>query len=224
MRQQRDAAWSGQTIGAIARVIAARAGLVSVVSDRLADTIPAGALQNGESDRQFMRRLLAPLGARVVVKDGRLIVLATGERVSAGTGRALPPIEIDLAKTGAWIRWRRSDAHTAGTVIARYHAEDGATISHVSVGSGIPRRTLSPIYPSIGAATAAAEGQRRARAASRDWIEIQTALLPFAAPLYPIVVHGAPSGFPSEITIQQVRHSVGKAAASTTITARPNAV
>lgn len=222
MRQQRDAAWSGQTIGAIARVMAERAGLVPVVSDRLADTIPAGALQDGESDQQFMRRLTAPHGGRVVVKDGRLIVLASGERVSAGTARALPAVEIDLAKTGAWIRWRRSDTHTAGTVIARYRAEDGATISRVSVGSGIPRRTLSPIYSSIGAATAAAEQQRRAADASRDWIEIQTALLPSAAPLYPLTVHGAPSGFSRRLTIQQVRHNVGRAAASTIITARPD--
>lgn len=224
LREQRDRSWSGQTLRQIVDAIAARAGLVPSVSDTIASTMPASTLQSAESDQQFLRRLIGPLGGRMVVKDGRLIVLAAGERRAIRSGAALPSVEVDATESGAWIRWRRSDRHTEGTVIARYFGADGATIQRMSHGDTPPRRLLPDVYGSIQEATRAAARFKRMAGSTRDWIEIQTALTPAARALHPLVVTGAPSGFSGDLTIHQVRHAVGREVATTTITARPDGV
>ena len=219
LREQRARSWSGQTLRQIVDAIAARAGLVADVSDALAETLPVSTLQNAESDQQFLNRLIGPLDGRVVVKGGCLLVLAAGARRAIRSGASLPPIEVG---SGAWVRWRRSDRQTEGTVTARYYGPDGATIQRLRHGDAPPRRLLPDVYGSVQEATLAAARFRRLAGATRDWIEIQTALTPAARALYPLVVADAPPGFSGDLTIYQVRHAVGRDVSTTTITARPD--
>ena len=219
LREQRDASWSGQSIGQIAAAIAERAGLVPAVSGGLAGIVPEGAMQAAESDRQFLGRLIDRLDGRLMVKDGRLLVLAAGERRSA-SGAALPALAIDL-DDGSWVRWRRSDPGVRGSVSVRHYGEDGATIETAVVGSGIPKRRLPSVFAARGPALAAAERKLLEGEASRDWIEIDGGLRPEARALYPLTLAGAPVGFSEQLTVMEVRHTVGQKVAQTVIRARP---
>ena len=221
LNEQRSASYAGRSIGEIAGVIAERAGLVPVVSGGLAGVIPDGALQEAESDKQFLRRLVRDRGGRFIVKDGRAVVLATGEKYSAGTGGALPALSVDLAEDGAWVRWRRADSEVRGSVSVQTFAADGSTIVTKTVGSGIPRRRLQGLYRNPGDALRAAEARLLQAQSSRDWIEIERRLTPQARALYPLEAVGAPEGFSGELIIQEVRHMVGQQVARTVIRARP---
>ena len=221
LREQRDASWTGQSIGAIVGAIAERAGLVPAVSAKLAGIIPAGAIQQAESDRQFLFRMLLAHGGRPVVKEGRLAVLTAGERFSAASGSALPPLSVDLAEDGSWVRWRRGDSGVRGTVSAKVYGPDGSTLLTVSAGSGTPRRRLQGAWRNPDDALRAAERRLLQARSSRDWIEIERELTPQARALYPLNATGAPEGFTDDLIIQEVRHSVGGQVARTVIRARP---
>ena len=219
LREQRDASWTGQSIGDIVGAIAERAGLVPAVSAMLSEVVPDGAIQVAESDRQFLHRLLNRLDGRALVKGGRLIVLAAGERTAA-SGATLPPLTIDL-EDGSWVRWRRTDPGVRGTVSARYYAPDGSTIRTVTVGSGLPRRRLPGVFYEAGTATRSAERNLLKSASSRDSIEIERQLTLSARALYPLQLTHGPHGFPTQLTIQEVRHTLGQQVARTLIRARP---
>ena len=225
LREPRDASWSGQSIAAIAGTIAERAGLVPAVSPALGSVVPAGAIQSAETDQQFLRRLVARLVGRVVHKEGRLVVAPLGENVSA-SGAPLPAIEIDLNAAGAWVRWRRSESAIVDVVQATYLLADGVTPEFAVLGDApSERRTQRRRPPGTYARRSDAEAAiRRTLAAGRsgfDYIEITTSLMPAARALYPVSLTGVPEGFPTELTIHQVRHDLGRRVATTTVTARP---
>ena len=221
LNEQRSASYSGRSIGEIATAIAKRAGLVPAVSGKLAGIIPEGALQEAESDRQFLLRLVRGHGGRFIVKDGRVVVMPTGATHSAVTGGALPALSVDLGEDGAWVRWRRTDSEVRGSVSVQTFAGDGSTIVTVTAGSGIPRRRLQGLYRNPDDALRAAEARLRQAQSSRDWIEIDRGLTPGARALYPLDAVGAPEGFSGELIIQEVRHTVGQQVARTVIRARP---
>ena len=220
LREQRSASWTGKTIGEIAGAIAERAGLVPAVSAKLAGVTPEGAIQEAESDRQFLGRLVNRLGGRAPIKDGRLVVLAAGEKISALSGSSLPGLSIDLTD-GSWVRWQRGDTGVRGAVSAQVYGPDGSTILVVSAGGGSPRRRLPGVYRSPDDALAAAGRALLQARSSMDWIEIERTLTPGARALYPLLASNAPVGFSGDLIIQEVRHSVGQQVARTVIRARP---
>ena len=225
LRESRRASWSGRSIGDIAGAIAERAGLIPAVSAALGSVVPAGAIQSDESDEQFLGRLVARLGGRAVHKHGRLTVLAADEVVSV-SGSPLPPVEIDLRASGAWVRWRRSEAAIVDVVQATHLEADGTTQVYLALGDAPQgRRTVRRKLPGLYASRDDAEAAIRRRLASSrsgvDYIEVGTSLMPAARALYPVSLSGVPHGFPTRLTIHQVRHELGRRVATTTITARP---
>ena len=220
LREQRTTSWTGKALGEIVGAIAERSGLVPAVSAALAGIVPMGPIQEGESDRQFLGRLLDRENARINIKDGRLIALAEGETRAAVSGATLPATVVDL-RGEAWVRWRRADSAVKGTVVARYIAEDGATVAMVKAGRGFPERELQTIFGSPGEALRAAERRLLSAVASRDWIEIETGLTPGARAHYPLEVKGQPMGFPSRFALHEVNHLVGGQVARTRMRARP---
>lgn len=220
LNEQRDASYSGRSIGQIAATIAERAGLAPAVSGMLADIVPEGAIQAAESDRQFLFRLVGRFDGRWIVKDGRLVVLAAGERLSAKTGGALPALSVDL-DDGSWVRWRRADSGVRGSVSAQVYGPDGSTLLTVTAGSGTPRRRLPGPWRNPDDALRAANRKLLEARSSRDWIEIERTLTPEAKALYPLRAANAPVGFTGELTIHEVRHTIGGQVARTVIQARP---
>lgn len=223
LRQERDASWTGSSVGQIVSAIAERAGLIPAVSTMLAGVVPEGAIQAAESDQQFLGRLLNRLDGRMMVKGGRLVVLAAGENLAA-SGGTLPALVLDLDEDGSWVRYRRADPGIRGSVSARHYGADGSTIEMTIVGQGNqdnPKRRLPGTFPSKAAAESAAHRTLLKARASRDWIEVERHLTLDTRALYPLRLTGAPQGFATELTIQQVRHSIARHVARTTIRARP---
>ena len=220
LNAQRGASYSGRSIGEITAIVAERAGLAPAVSAELAGIVPEGAIQAAESDRQFLFRLVGRFNGRWVVKDGRLVVLAAGETLSAKTGASLPALSVDLTEDGSWVRWRRADSEVRGSVSALVYGPDGSTLLTVTAGSGTPRRRLSGAWRSPDDALRAANRALLQARSSRDWIEIERELTPEARALYPLTASGLPEGFSGGLIIQQVRHIVGSQVARTVIQAR----
>lgn len=225
LREPRTVSWSGQSIATIAAAIAERAGLIPAVSAVLGSVVPAGAIQSAEGDLQFLRRLVARSGGRVNYKDGRLVVLPADETVSA-SGQALPAVEIDLRASGAWARWRRSESVIVDVVQAVHLGADGTTPTYLTIDRRSPgrqpqRRRLPGVFADATAAEAAIQRVLASGRSGFDYIKIETSLMPAARAFYPVALSGVPKGFPTRLTIHQVRHSLGRRVATTTVTARP---
>ncbi len=225
LREIRTVSWSGRSISEIVAAIADRAALVPAVSAALGSVVPAGAIQSDESDEQFLMRLVARLDGRAIYKHGRLVVLAAGEALSV-SGSELPAVAIDLRASGAWVRWRRTERAIVDVMQATYLEADGATAAYLTLGDQPQgRRTVYGKVPGVFASKADAEAAiRRKLAGARagvDYLEVRTSLTPEAKALYPVTFSGVPQGFPTRLTIHQVRHELGRRVATTTITARP---
>ena len=218
LRTQRDASWEAQKVGDVVAVIADRAGLMPVIEPEVGGLATAAALQAGESDLAFVRRLVADAGGRVLVQDGRLIV-TRGDRGPAN----LPALDVDLRADGTWVSWRRGWRRTLGGVRATYLLEDGSTTAFVDVGEGEGRRrTLPAVYPSREAAAGAAAAFLARASTSRDTATFGGAFLPAANVLQPLRITGGedrlPAGFPA-LVVRRLQHTVGRQAATTLISA-----
>ena len=217
VRRPRDRQWTDQSLGDVARTIAADAGLTPAVHPDVAATPITARPQTATSDLVFLQRLVEGVNGRVVLQEGRLIVTAADQPVSS-----LPVLRIDVAAEGAWVEWRRSWGRAQQRVIAAYLLDDGATIDTVEVGSGDARRRLPTTYASRAEALAAARSHVTAADASRDRIEVSTVLTPTAQVLQPLELTGnpIPVGFPP-LVIHSIQHTLGRGAAQTILTARP---
>ena len=225
LKQSRRVSYAGQSLAEIAAAIAERASLVAVVSPALGSVVPTGAIQSDESDDQFLRRLVARLNGVYVEKDGRITILGAGDSASA-SGSPLPAVKIDLRASGAWATWRRSEAAIVDVAQATYLEADGATPAFLTLGEEPEgRQTVRRKLPGqFGTRDEAERAIRRALVDGRsgfDYIEIETSLMPEARALYPVSLSGVLEGFPTELTIHQVRHELGRRVATTTVTARP---
>ena len=218
LRTQRDASWEAQKVGDVVAVIADRAGLMPVIDPDVGGMATAAEVQLGESDLVFARRLVADAGGRLLVQDGRLIV-TRGDRARSN----LPALEVDLRADGTWVSWSRGWRRTLGSVRASYLLEDGSTTAVVDVGDGSSRsRTLPAVYPSREAAAAVAGAFLAGASTSRDSVELGGGFIPAANVLQPLRVLNAadriPSGLPPLI-VRRLQHSIGRNAATTTLTA-----
>ena len=159
----RDASWHEHTVGAIASAIASRAGWTAAVAPALATIEPSNPLQSGESDLQFLRRLVRRLGGRLVIQGDHLVVVDDSSAQSA-IGRPLPAVT--LGPRDLWASWRLSERPRVASVEASYLDEDGA-IDKVAVGEGQPLSRLPGVYNTAAEATAAAKKQARRAADAR---------------------------------------------------------
>ena len=164
-RIRRERGWTGTTLGAIARAVAAGAGLTAVVAPELDGLAVPVLAQHQQSDMALLRRLGREHDAVATVKSGRLILSPIGRGRSPG-GQALPALII-VKGDGSGGAYREIDRTADAGVEARWHDRAGATRRTVKVGggTGTPHR-LRRVYHSEADARAAAgaEAGRKARA------------------------------------------------------------
>ena len=222
LRVQRDGSWEAQKVGDVIAVIADRAGLAPVIDPAVGGLPTAAAVQVGESDLAFARRLVAEAGGRLLVQDDRLIV-TRGDRARDN----LPVLEVDLRDHGTWVDWSRGWRRTLGSVRASYLLEDGSTTAFVDVGGGEGSsrpRVLPTVYPSRDVAASAAAAFLAGAETSRDSVALGGRFLPAANVLQPLRIVGGedriPGGLPP-LVVRRLQHSLGRNAATTTIAATP---
>lgn len=210
----RDASWTGQTLGAIAQAIAGRGGLTAVVAGELASVVPMAAVQAGESDFTFIRRIARDAGGRAVAKAGRLVVMAAQSTAGAGSGVQLPAVmvadrNIDTSEGAFTLPYR-------GRAQARYRDQAG-DIQTVSAGADDGQTAILPlVYPDRATARGAAEA---ALTTPQREVVITAALDPAIRPLHPLQIDSnrIPAASGEGWTIATVRHRVADGRAPTTV-------
>ena len=212
--------WPGGPLSSFAEAVAARAGLEVVVDRALGRRLLAARPQIGQSDQAFLAGLVEPRGGRLVVQEDRLIVAAATEPTTF-SGATLPAVVVDLARDGAWIDWRRDDRDVVQRAEASYTGSDGVTMGVTGAGTGAARRLPGTFGSAEEAAAAAARAVQDSQA-SQDSLDVTTGLMLDAQPLAALTLRGGAvaAGFTDELSIQAVRHDIGRRAATTTITAR----
>lgn len=170
-RVRRERGWTETTLGAIARDVAAGAGLTPVVAPELAGIAVPALAQHHQSDMALLRRLGREHDAVATVKNGRLLLSPIGRGASPG-GRTLPALTIRKGDGGGG-RYREVDRTADAGVEARWHDQGTATRHTVTAGGGEAggtgtgkRHRLRRVFHSEAEAkrAAAAEAGRRRRA------------------------------------------------------------
>lgn len=218
-RDQRDASWEGKLVGEVVAAVADRAGLTASIDPAVGGLPASAAIQSGESDLAFARRVVVDAGGRLVAQDGRLIVLADTPAQSD-----LPALELDLDTDGTWVDWERGWRRTLGAVRASYLLEDGSTAAVVEVrnGQSAAAQSLPGVYPSREIAVAAASSHLAKAETSRNRVGLVRGFLPEANVLQPLRITGGadrvPGGLPP-LVVRRVQHRIGREAATTSIEA-----
>lgn len=219
LTRPRTAHWPGGPLSAVAEAVAERAGLAAVIDPALGRRVFAPRPQIGMSDQLFLAGLVDRVGGRLMVQDDHLIV-ADAAAPKTASGARLPTVTVDLAG-GAWIDWARRDTDVITRAEAAYVRSDGVTVGIIGAGRGEADRLPGIFNSPADAADASSRAVQDARA-SQDRLDITTGLRLDVTPLAPLIVQGAlPTGFSSDLSIEAVRHEIGRRAATTTITARP---
>ncbi len=217
----RRADWHDQPLRHIVEQIAGRAGLRANISAELADVRLADAVQDAETDRDFLGRLATRAGGAVIVEDDMLALVGPLETPPATT------LVLDPAAEGAWVSWQRGTPGTFEGVTARYLLADGATVASVTVGvAGSRTRHLPTIFPSEPEASLAARSALAESAAGHDSITVQWPRLrpDLHAPAPVRYRSGLPEGFGGDdLLLSEVRHTIDPAAgySTNTVTRRP---
>ena len=218
LHRPRDATWAEATLGDVVSTIAGRTGFEAVTAAALSGIIVDG-IQVGESDLQFLERVAAQWGGRVVVRGGRLILLAAGS--SAGSGTPLPVTRIET-DADTWTSGR-SDARAIDAVAARFQTPDGVS-GVVEVGEGATD-WMPGTYPSRDQAMAAASQRLLDRTADDTELTVLLPLRPDLQALYPVTFTG--DRIPTDIQgvslwIETITHGMpAEGAATSTLVARP---
>lgn len=220
INRTRTTNWDGGPLSSFVAAIAERAGLAAVIDPALGRRVLAPRAQIGISDQMFLGGLVERLGGRLVIQEDHLIVAAAAEPQTA-SGAILSPVTVDLAASGAWIDWSRHDTGVVGRAEAAYVGSDGVTVGVIGAGAGDAVDQLPGTFDSPALASAAMARVVQDARAGQDSLDITTGLRLDAIPLAQLVVRGAlPAGFSNDLSIEAVRHEIGRRAATTTITAR----
>lgn len=212
--------WAGGPLSALAEAVAERAGLTAVIDPALGRRILAPRPQIGASDQAFLGGLVDRLGGRLLIQEDRLIV-ADAAAPQTASGASLSPVTVDLT-AGAWIEWSRKDTHVTARAEAVFAGMDGVTVGQIGAGAGDAVDRLPGTFDSAAQAAAAAARTVQDALADQDSLDVTTGLRLDAMPMAQLVVRGGlPSGFHAGLSIEAVRHEIGRRAATTTITARP---
>lgn len=156
IREQREASYTGTTLGAIVSTIAARLKLIAAIDPKLAAIAVAHVDQTNESDANFLTRLGKQYGATATVKDGRLVFVPAGAGTSA-SGKALAAVTIER-KDGVSHRFTVADREAAAGVQAQWQDTAAGTTKTVTAGDDTagPQTKLRAVYPTEREAAAAA--------------------------------------------------------------------
>lgn len=186
-RTRREASHTGTSLGAIAREIAARAGLEPRIAPELASIPVPVRVQHHTSDMAFLRRLGREHDAVATVKD-RTLILAPIGRGATTSGKSLPLLELRRSDCARY-SFKEIERSADAGVEARWHdtlTGDRRTVraggTGAGTGTGTPRR-LRKVYHSEADARRAAEA--RAQAARRAEAEFSTTLALGRPDLYP---------------------------------------
>ena len=162
IRAPRTTAWEGQTLGDIARAIAARAGLKPVVAAEL-DAIAVPYLaQTSESDLHLLTRLGAQHHFTFAPKAGHLILAAKGGD-TLPTGDAMPVTTLALTELTEW-SVTLADRAAYKSVEAQWSDLAAGQTRKVTVGSGTPSFALRRVFPSAAEARQAATAKLQSAA------------------------------------------------------------
>ena len=171
LKQLRWRSWDETTLGAVARDVAAGAGLEAAVAGGLAAVALAHIDQTGESDAHFLTRLARRYGAALKLRGARLALVVAGSGKTA-SGRSAGEVTLRPEDVAEW-RLLAEDRDRYGAARARWWDWTAAAPQTVEAGGGAdgPALVLPELFASAAEAGAAAGA---ALAAARSCVACRT--------------------------------------------------
>ena len=157
----RDASYDQVTLGQLAATIAERHGLPLAISAELKVEALGHIDQRAESDLALLTRLTHPLGAIAKLADQKLII-AHKDRAKSISGKPLPPITLDAAAEGIYIRGTIKGRAKITQTKAYWQTADMPQKQAITQGTAGQTYTLKGTYSARGVAKAAAWSKLKA--------------------------------------------------------------
>jgi len=210
VKEQREASYTGQTLGQILSTIADRHGLVTAIDPKLAGIKVAHIDQTTESDVNFLTRLGKDYDATATIKDGRLVFIPAGAGTTA-SGTPLPALTLKRS-AGVSHSFTISDREGADTGVQAQYRDLGKAETKTAVAGDTSGtvKTLRRVYPTEEEAQAAAIATKSAAKRAQREIRLSCAIG------MPELIAGQPlrlTGFRSEIDevpwiVQDITHTL----------------
>ncbi|MDM5147660.1 hypothetical protein NQX30_04655 [Candidatus Persebacteraceae bacterium Df01] len=204
MRTPRDASYQDVAIGEIVTTIANRYGVKSSVHDAIGSLLPGEALQRGETDLSFLRRLAAAAGAKFIIKKSGFYFLPQNVADSV-SGSSLAASYIDVTDPNVTCDWVVS-SRKQSSVIVKYYDDDRVTVRQLVVGDNKNPDMMATVYVNRHAAELAAVSALARKKRNIQELSISTKLSLSARAGHPLTVAGLPFGIATEMKISRVKH------------------
>lgn len=215
LRSQKTRRWKeGTTLGEVVKTIGGDHGLAPKVSASLASKKLPDTHQTDESDIHFLVRLARRFDATVKPANGSLLVVKTGEGMSA-TGAPLPTVAIgptDALNYRASLQTRE----VAKRCIAYWHDVKGAKRKEETAGSGEPEIRLKGHYKTADDAKEAASTELRKRQRGKGSVSVTMPGRPDLFAEATMLLAGFRPGVDGAWLIKSVEHSIDPSSGYTT--------
>lgn len=157
LKQERTFAWEATTLGQVISDVAKRHGLTPRVSDALTGRRVPRLDQTNESDKALLQRLGRDFNTQPKITDEFIVFVEKGQGQSAA-GVSLPTVYLTPKDVTTW-QESTQDRGRHGSVVARWYSTALAAEQTVTIGEGLPRKTLGTVYDTEERATDAARSE-----------------------------------------------------------------
>ncbi|KQZ87184.1 hypothetical protein ASD64_07010 [Mesorhizobium sp. Root157] len=215
MKERKNRAFDGKTVGEIIEQIAADNGLQPAISAKVAGIKVPYRAQLGESDANLLSWLGQRFNAVASAKDGRLVFSRKGDAMTMG-GAALPLVTVgpdDLADECVF----RGTARAAyGKVRAYWHDQDEAVRKKVEEGDGDLAAEITEPFQDEDEAREAVKGRKEGLEREEETLSLQLWGRPDAQADAELQLDGCDKDADGSWSIETVQHKFSGTSAYTT--------
>lgn len=206
LQTQKTRSFENLTLGQLVSQIAGEHGLEAVVGSTVAGKALPHIDQTNESDIHLLLRLARDLDLTIKPAVGRLIVLPSGQGVSASGAAILPVLlrrqDVESYRLGNVRRTK------FGKVTAYWRDTAAGQDVAVTVGDAEPERRIRHVFATAGEAADAANAMLSTYARGSGTVEVTTAGNPAVVAEGLLILRGFPLGIDGIWRVKRVDHKI----------------
>lgn len=215
MKERKNRAFDGKTVGEIIEQIAADNGLQPAISDKIGNIKVPYRAQLGESDANLLSWLGQRFNAVASANDGRLVFSRKGDAMTMG-GASLPVVTVGPDDLADDCTFRGTARAAFGKVRAYWHDQDEAVRKMVEEGDGDLAAEITEPFQDEDEAREAVKGRKEGLQREEETLSLNLWGRPDAQADAELQLDGCDRDADGSWSIETVQHKFSGTSAYTT--------